>query len=98
MRAFPNGVRLDENENEYQAALQEYHDGLVVNGKADRLGRRTIHRGSCETLRYDLATKQQNARSAKFLFHGPEEVARNGAMHGIKIDELNQCSRCKPEM
>lgn len=96
MRAFAQGVRLNENEAEYQAALREYHHGLILNLSPDRNGRFTLHRAVCPTLSYDLALKGQSFRPPKLLLYGPAELASVAPARGIALEQLNYCSRCKP--
>ena len=96
MKHFPEGVRLNENEAEYQASLQEYQDGLVLNISRDRNGRYTVHRAVCQTLSYDLARKGQSHRPPKVLCHDGQELLRAAASQGIHPDHINRCGRCKP--
>ena len=96
MRAFPDGVHQDKNEAEYQAALKEYRDGLVVNLRSHRNGRHTLHRAGCGTVDYQLASKGQTSRSPKYLFRGVRELLERGPTVGIDVASLNDCGRCKP--
>ncbi len=96
MRDFSDGVRLNENGEEYQSALQEYSDGLVVSLNRSRQGKMTLHRTTCTTLSYDLQAKgSQSDRSGKVLFRDRNELNDwVGKQANLEIGDLNHCSRC----
>ena len=96
MRAFADGVHQGKNEDEYQRALEEYRDGLVVKLRRDRNGRYTLHGAACDTVQYPLASKGQTSRSPKYLFSGIRELLERGPKVGIDVTSLNDCGRCKP--
>ncbi len=98
MRAFADGVRLKENEDEYQAGLREYHSGFVVILTRGRNGRYTLHRAICATLSYrlELKGKGQTSRAPKYLFYTVVNLYDNAVALGIDVLELNHCNRCKP--
>ncbi len=99
MRDFSNGVELGVNEDEYQAALREYRDGLVVGLNRSCEGQFTLHKATCGTLSYDLAVKDsptaQTHRSGKVLFRDHAELdAWLAGKPDLELGDLNQCSRC----
>src|ERR1043165_4695401 len=99
MRDFANGVQPGVNEDDYQSALQEYRDGLVLSLNRSRRGQFTLHKATCSTLSYDLETKDspisQTERTGKVLFrdHGELE-AWLATRSGLERGDLNHCSRC----
>ena len=98
MRDFSDGIELGVNEDEYQAALREYRDGLVI-GLRSRKGQFTLHNATCGTLSYDLAAKdsptQQTRRPGKVLFRNHDELdAWLISKPGLELGDLNRCSRC----
>ncbi len=68
MRDFRNGVKLGVNEDDYQAALQEYPDGLVISLNRNQDGEYSLHIATCGTLSFDLAAKNQDSRAGKLFF------------------------------
>ena len=61
MQDFSNGVELGGNEDEYQAALREYRDGLVVGLNPSRKGQFTLtmlHAARCRTIWLQRAARQ----------------------------------------
>ena len=99
MRDFSDGVDLGVNEDAYQAALQEYRDGLVIGLNRSRKGRFTLHNATCGTLSYDLEAKgsptQQKHRSGKVLFRDHAELDTwLDAKPDLTLGDLNRCSRC----
>lgn len=96
MRDFSDGVRLKENEDEYQSALQEYSDGLVVSLNRNHQGKMTLHRATCNTLSYDLEAKgNHSARTGKLLFRDRNELSDwVEKQANLEIGDLNHCSRC----
>jgi hypothetical protein len=100
MKEFLNGVQLDVNEGEYQAALLEHRDGLVFGLKTNLKGQFPLHNAACITLSYDLAATNsphpQTRRTGKVLFHGLAELEAWLAAKkpGVEVGDLNRCSRC----
>lgn len=78
MRDFSDGVQLSVTEDDYQTALQEYCDGLVVNLSRNRKGQFTLHKVTCGTLSYDLVEKDsptpQTHHCGKVLFRNQGEL------------------------
>ena len=99
MRDFSGGVQLGVNEDDYQTALQEYRDGLVVSLNRSRKGQFTLHKATCRTLSYDLSAKnsttEQIHRSGKVLFRDHAELdAWLATNPDLELGGLNRCSRC----
>ena len=100
MRDFSGGVQLGVNEDDYQTALQEYSDGLVVSLNRSRSGQFTLHKAICGTLSYDLAAKdsptEQTHRFGKVLFRDHAELeAWLATLLDLELGDLNHCSKCQ---
>src|SRR4051794_19076886 len=99
MRDYSDGVEIGVNEDDYQTALREYRDGIVVNLTIGRTGKFTRHKANCGTLSYNLATKKsptpQTHRAGKILFHDEAELddwLKTRA--DVRSKGSNRCSRC----
>jgi len=76
MRDFRSGIRLGENEDEYQLALREYRDypgALVLSLTKNRQKRYTLHDANCLTISYDLAPAGDSRRKGRILFRNRTE-------------------------
>jgi len=94
MEDFQTGVRLDGNEDEYQAALREYRNGLVISLGRNRRGQYSLHRANCQTLSYPLEPQRQSRRSGKLLFRDRRELDRFHA-NNRWLGKLNEgCREC----
>ena len=62
------------NEDDYQAALQEYPDGLVISLNRNKDGEYSLHIATCGTLSFDLAAKNQDSRAGKLIFRDQTEL------------------------
>jgi hypothetical protein len=95
MRDFSDGIRQGENEDDYQAALQESPDSLVISLSRSRKGQFTLHSTKCGTLSYDLSAKGQSTRSGKIIFRDENELNEWRATRpNLQFADLNRCSRC----
>lgn len=97
---FSKGVQLGVNEEEYQAALKDYRDGLVLGLHRSRKGQWTLHKATCVTVSYDLSAKntlkRHTRRSGKVLFHDITELEQwLSEQTDVTVGDLNACSRCK---
>jgi hypothetical protein len=94
MQDFPSGIRLGENEDEYQLALHQYRGGLVLGFTKSRDGVRTVHRPDCLTISYDLKRAGHTKRSRKILFHDRAELD-NWYSHNRSVGRLRHgCHEC----
>ena len=74
MREFRDGIRLGQNEQDYQSALREYRSGLVINLARNRRGLYSLHRANCVTLSYPLEPQGQTHRAPKVLLRDRGEL------------------------
>jgi hypothetical protein len=94
MRDFTSGIRLNENEDEYQSALRAYGDGLVLSLNPNRDGLFTVHRAGCLTVSYDLKRAGHSRRSGKVLFRDRAEL-HAWKRSNPSVGKLNQgCHEC----
>ena len=92
MRDFSEGVRSNDNEDEYQAALREYSDGLVLSLNRSRHGEFTLHKATCKTVAFQ---EGETNRSGKILFHNYVELNDWVSQQpNLETVDLNRCSRC----
>ena len=99
MEDFSAGIHLGENEDEYQAALRQHSEGLVLALTRSRRGRFTLHRATCDTISYDLSTSKQGQRHrrGKLIFRDHTELHEwLGSRTDLALSDLNHCSRCMP--
>jgi hypothetical protein len=71
---FRDGIRLDENEDDYQSALREFRGGYVLSLNPKRRGLITVHGAGCLTISYDLERAGHSRRSGKILFRDRAEL------------------------
>jgi|ERR1041384_508387 hypothetical protein len=97
MDDFRNGIRLGDNEDEYQAALDQYRarpGGVVVSLTRNRRNLYSLHDAKCETLSYPLEPQGQTRRSGKLLFRDRAELDRFHS-NNRWLGKLNQgCREC----
>jgi len=91
---FKNGVRLDGNEDAYQAALRDHQDGLVISLLKQAEAKFTLHTADCKAICFDLKENRCKRRSGKLLFRNREELFELAAAHGVNVSDLNDCKQC----
>ena len=97
MRDFRDGIRLGENEDEYQIALREYRDypgSLVLSLRKNRQDKYTLHDAMCLTISYDLERAGDSERKGRVLFRDRAEFDAWRPSNGW-IEPLNEgCNEC----
>ena len=100
MRDFSAGIRLNENEDEYQSALQDHRGRFVLSLKPNRNGLFTLHDAGCLTVSYDLKRAGHSRRSGKILFSDRAELDawhKNNRWVGKLNKGCHECPRCRRE-
>jgi len=94
MHDYSAGVEEEAQHSEYLQWLSNNRLGLVLNLTRGRTGAYTLHRASCGTLSYDLASKGQRRRCGKICFDNDAELEEWCTKNGQIVADFNRCSKC----
>ena len=94
MRDYSAGIPAGQADDAYRRWLLANPSGHVVNRKTNRRGLRTLHRGTCGTLSYPLASRGDKQRSGKWCFEPIAELEAWLKSQGKTRGDLNRCPRC----
>jgi hypothetical protein len=95
MECFPNGVRVGDNEEHYQAALRANANGFVLTLNPGKYGKAVVHHATCRTIAYPMpSAKGHDERSPRYVLPDMTEVDAALQNAGLERGQLHHCSKC----